>query len=403
MRPRSFRRAVASVAQTVAPAASGLVSILAVRTAGVETWGEFVAAMIVVTLAAQVANFGSRDYLLREFSREPGAIATAWRRNVAARAWLLVPGPVVFLATGARPSVAALLMVWLMATFLVRSYDPVVAYRRAFGFALVVELAATAVTSAVVLLVGRSLTAESLIATFALVTALRAASLIARFGLARLPRLPVRVPRPDIGELRSSWPFFVLTFSGALQSRVDLYVVAALLPAAALGTYGVLTSFVLLTQSTSAALLAPIVPQLYRLPRARVFAAATRLLAIGLPVTLAAITLTWLCLEWFYEIELSSSTLAAAWAAMLPSFLYAPFAYLWFREGRPRIVIGGSLVGLVVGLAGAIALAPGLGVAGAMVAAAASQASIAGFHLIAVLRGRSRRRHQPAVELPAAP
>jgi O-antigen/teichoic acid export membrane protein len=344
--------------------------------------------MVLVTLAAQLANFGSRDHLLRTFSREPSALREAWRRNVATRAWLLIPGPVLFLAMGWSPVAASLMTVWLVSTFLTRSHDPVVVYRRAFGFALLVEVVATGATGAVVVVLGSSLTSDGLIATFALVGLLRAGWIAVRFGLAGLP---ARLTWPDVGELRRSWPFFLLTFSGAVQSRVDLYVVAALLPAAALGTYGVLTSFVLLTQSTSAGLLAPIVPQLYRLPRARVLTAAARLVVIGLPVSLASIGVTWLCLELLYGIELPTATLGAAWAAMLPSFLYAPLVYLWFRDARPNVVVAGSIVGALIGVAVAVALVPGLGIAGAMIAAATGQAAIAGFHVLAVLRSRSPR------------
>jgi O-antigen/teichoic acid export membrane protein len=387
VRRRNLARTVASAAQAVAPAASGVISLAAVRTAGVETWGGFLAAMVLVNLVAQVAAFGSREHLLRAFSRDPSGIRSAWQRNVAARAWLLLPGPCVFLAAGWSLGATALLVAWLAGVFVTRSHDPVIAYRRAFTVGLAIELGATAATTAAILALGGSLTVEALIAIHAAVAVGRAGILAAWFGVAAVPR---RLPRLDIPELRAGWRFFALTFSGAVQSRVDLYVVAALLPAAALGEYGVLTGFVAIGQSLAAAVLTPIVPALYRLPRSRVVRVAVRTVAFGVPVTLAGTGAIWLGLELLYGIDLPRLAVAAAAAAMLPCFLYTPLVYLRFRDGREDAVIAISLLGLVVSLVGTLALAPQLGIAGAMLAAAFGQVAIAGGHVILTLRPRPR-------------
>lgn len=388
MRRKQLGRTVASLARTAVPAAGAVISLLAVDAAGIATWGAFVGALVLVNLSAQVANFGSRDHLLREFSREPGAIRVAWQRNVVARAWLLPLGPVLFLASGSDLARTAAMTAWLLGLFVSQSHDAVVAYRRAFTFALSLELASVGLTSAAVLILGAALTPEDLIVVFALVAVLKAVTLAMRFRLFGPATWRLR---PDLSEFHSSWPFFLLTFSGAVQARVDLYVVALLLPAAALGAYGVLTNFVLLVQSMAGALLAPVVPSLYRLARSSVLAVAARLFAGGVPLTLVAAATTWLCLETLYGIQLAPLTLIAAWAAMLPCFLYSPLVYLCFREGRQRAVVAASLLGAGIGLMGTLLLAPRLGIAGAMVSAAVAQAAIAGFHVARVLRPSAGR------------
>jgi O-antigen/teichoic acid export membrane protein len=375
-RRRLLLRTVASVAQTGAQAASVVVSLLAVHFAGISTWGVFLGAMILVRLCAQVANFGTRDHLLGEFARDPGGMRVAWRRNVAARAWLLVLGPAVFLVAGADLPRAVAMTAWLVGLFVAQSYDSVVTYRRTFALAFRLEVGGTGLIAGLIVVRGTALTADDLILAFALVAVLKATALAVRF-----PSFRPIVGLPDIPELRRAWSFFMLTFSGAVQGRVDLYVVAVLLPPADLGAYGVLTNFVLLTQSLSGALLAPIVPLLYRLSRAGVWRSALRLFAMGVPVTLAAAALTLVCLELLYGIHPSPLTIVAAWAAMLPPFLFTPLVYYQFRRRRARLVVYGSFLGTAVSIAGTFALAPGLGIAGAMVAAALAQLSIAMFHV----------------------
>ena len=382
-RRRLLRRTATSVAQASTPLATAAISLLAVRVAGVATWGAFLAALIIVRLAAQVANFGVRDHLLRDFSRAPGSLAEAWRRNVGGRSWLLLPGPVLFVATGAPPERVAVMTAWLVAIFVAQSYDPIVAYRRAFGVTLALEVVATAVTCLAILILGGGLTADALIAVSAGVAIARAVALAARFGGLGLGRIR---PGLDLGELRAGGPFFALTFSGAIGSRVDLYVVAAVLAPAELGTYGLLTNFVLLVQSMAGALLAPIVPPLYRLARRGVVTGAVRLLAVGVPLTLLGTIGTWLCLRSLYGVEVGPVAIGAAWLAMLPCYLYLPLVYLLFREGRAGAVVAVNLLGIVVAGIGTAVLAPPLGIAGAMLAAAGAQVAIATGHVVLVLR-----------------
>jgi O-antigen/teichoic acid export membrane protein len=371
------------VVQSLVPTAGVVISLLAVQAAGVAVWGGFVAAMAVVRLWAQIVNFGARDLLVRRFSLDPARIAEVWQRNLSARLWLAVPAPLVFLALGASPQRTVLMTVWTLAIVVGQSHDALISYRRAFAFGVAVELLAVGLTCAGIVALGGGLTADHLIAVSAVAAILRAAILAARFRVLSWRLLG----RPSGAELHASLPFFALTFSGAVQSRIDLYVVAALLPAAAIGEYALLTNFVLLGQSVAVALVAPVVPSLYRLARPSVILASARLLAIGVPLSLAAAAATWVLIRSLYGVSLPSLPIVAAWSAMLPCYLYLPLVYLAFRAGRERAVLGANVLGIVVGLVGAVLLARPLGIGGAMLAAAAAQVAIAAVHVALTIRG----------------
>jgi O-antigen/teichoic acid export membrane protein len=374
---RRLTRTAAAAAQTVGvPVASVLVSLVAVRAAGVDAWGAFVGAMVLVQLCAQVADFGSRDSLVRAFSREPGGVAVAWRRAAASRVPLLIVGPVVFVAAGNDPVAIGLMLAWLLGLFVARLHDGMVAYRRAFGFALGVEVAAVAITLTSVLIEGSALSVTGLLVTFAAMAWLRAILLAWRLGVLR----PGPGWRPSRAELRRSWPFFGLTFSGALQSRVDLYVVAVLLPAPLLGTYQVLTGFVLLIQSLAGALAGPIVPALYRLRRAGVLRGTRRLGLAGLAVATAGAAGTWIAMTWLYHLDVDPATMAAAWVAMVPAFWYLSLIHLAFREGDERVVLVATCAGIAVAGVGAAVTIPAAGLTGAMAAAALAQVAILAIH-----------------------
>ena len=378
------------------PATGALVSLAAVRVAGVETWGGLVGAMLLVQLTAQIADLGSRDALVRAFSRDPASIRATWQTNVTSRAVLLALGPVAFLAAGVPPERAAWMTAWLVALYVARSHEALVAYRRRFGFAVGLELAATAATVGAVLWFGPALGVDGLVVVFAVIALGRAAATVVAFGLFRPWAWSGRF---DIAELRRCVPFFALTFSGALGSRIDLYVVAALLSAADLGRYQVLTGLVLLIQALAPAVIAPVLPVLYRAGGRIGDRIAARLIVVGVPLTASGIVGAWLVLVWLYGIELPPSVLIAAWLATLPVFAYLPLVYRAYRDGRERTVVLANVGGIGVTLFGTVMLAPTMGIGGAMLAAAAGQLTVGGVLVVA------RPRAAPSdhrVEAPSA-
>ncbi|MEO7118266.1 MAG: hypothetical protein ABIZ34_04765, partial [Candidatus Limnocylindrales bacterium] len=232
------------------PITGALVSLAAVRVAGIDAWGAFVGLLIVVQLLAQIVDWGSRDAVLRTVGTDPDGVQARWQTNFVSRFLPLLPVCLVVLAivvlAGMRLSAGTLLAaaVWLTALAVSRAFDAMIVLRRAFGLALAVEVLATAVTVGGIVVLGASRSIEALTALFA--------------GTAVLRVLMFRVlgaftgfrgqARFDRGELQRTWPFFAMTMSGAIGSRVDLYVLAAVLPLAA-GPYQVLTALLLLVQA----------------------------------------------------------------------------------------------------------------------------------------------------------
>lgn len=388
MVPRSRGlRVAASIANAVTlPVARALTSLVVVRMAGLETWGSFVGALLAVQLAASIIDWGSRDALVRSFSRAPSSMEATWRSATVTRALFLPIAPLAFLVLGFAPIDVAWMTIWLAGLFVTRMHDALVAQRRAFGFAISTEVGATAGMVAAVLVLGQGTSVGWLIALFAVGAVARAVACLVRFRMLRPSAWRGRV---DLGSLRQGWPFFALSFSGALGSRVDLYVVALLLTASDLGRYQVLTGLLLVVQSLSAAVLAPSVPALYRLSRSAVNAISVRLAGVGLALTLAGLAGMWAALRFLYQFELPATVLVLAWLATLPPWLYLVHVHLAFRAGRERLVVGANLTAIAVVVLGTLLLVPSVGLAGAVAAAALGQVSVAAVVLIGV------RRFQP--------
>ena len=114
------------------------ISLLVVRITSDTLWGEFVAVLIGVQLGGQIAAWGSREYLLRAFSRQPDQIRALWQDALGARLPLLllvVVGWILYYPAHILP-----VLLWGIAAFWYASFDPVLIYRRWFLFALGAEV-----------------------------------------------------------------------------------------------------------------------------------------------------------------------------------------------------------------------------------------------------------------------
>jgi O-antigen/teichoic acid export membrane protein len=382
------------------PLVGPLFSFLVIRLASLDLWGEFVRALIVAQLAAHIAGWGNKDYLLREFSRFPGRLAATWQRNLITRLVLLVALPVVLLALGQPPLRTVWLTVCSMGLVLDQAYDVVVLYRRAFLFSLVVEAAGLVLLGAPIVWLGRALTAEALLAVFALSNLAKAALLAWRF---RTLATPGWAGAFEPAQLRAALPFFLLGFSGLLQSRADLYTVSALLDERTIGQYQVFSNLMLYGQAVAGFILLPFVKSLYRLSYQASLRIALRLALAGLAVLALFLPVAYIALTVVYGLDLPLVMLLLGGLMIWPIFFYLPIIYALFKAEQPALVIAINVLGVAVSVLANLALLARYGLVGAAAGAAAAQWVMGLAYALAAGPGRKywNRTHVAVVsELP---
>ena len=383
------------------PLAGPLFAFLVIRFASVDLWGEFVRALIVAQLAAHIAGWGNKDYLLREFSRYPGRLAATWQKNLMTRLGLLLAVPVVLLVLGYAPARAGWLALCALGLLLDQAYDVVVLYRRAFVYALLVEVLGVALLALPILWLGPALTADTLLAVFALSNLAKAAALALRFRALATPGWAGGV---DLRQLRGALPFFLLGFSGLLQSRADLYTVSALLGERTLGQYQVFSNLMLYGQAVAGFVLLPFVKGLYRLSYQASLRLAARLSLLGLAVLALFLPAAHLTLTWLFRLDLPPLMLVFGGLSIWPIFFYLPIIYALFKAERPAAVIAINVLGVGVSVLLNLALLPRFSLVGAAAATAAAQWAMGLAYVVAAGPGRKyweQSSHAPVVsELP---
>lgn len=357
------------------PLINVLVSLLVVRLGSVALWGSFVQVMLWVQLAAMVAGWGNKEFLLRTFSRHPNAIARLWQSALATRSLLLAPVALALalILTLSRPTDAvttAAAVGWLLGLFLYQSCDVLVVYRRAFGWAMAVETTATVGMAVFILLRNDRLTVRELTLLFALATLLKAAAMLLRFRRDLRSDVTSAGPRWWPAYWREALVFFLLGFGGMLHSRIDLYSVGALLPPQEVGIYQVYTNFLLYLQSLAAFILMPFLPSLFRAGTTTLRKISQQMFLFALSIVLPALLVIDLILRFLYKIDLSYAFLILGGLYVLPLYYYISIIYELYKNNLQKIVFFVNLLGIVTKLILNLILLPRIGSIGALLSSA---------------------------------
>lgn len=380
------------------PLFSPVVALLVVRLAGGPgLWGDYVRVLVVAQLVSHVAGWGNKDYVLREFARNPAGLAAAWQTSFVTRLALLAVGGAALALAGFGLGRGLLVALLSVAFTLAQGFEVFVVYRRDFVFALGVEALTVALTAAPILIMRSALTLDTLL------LAVGAATLVKAGAYARRYRAEVG-PRGaggfDLGWLRRAWPFFLLGLSGLLQSRVDLYAVTAWLPRDQIGHYQVYTNLMIYLQSGAAFVLVPFVKSLYRLNDRALLGLALKLGLVGLAVVALGVPAAAFALRSVYALDFAPPFLLAGALFVLPIYFYLPSIYALFRVDKALWVVAANGVGIGLNLA---LNAWWLPVWGALGAAWASAATQWGLLMIYLLWSRRAGRERHALSLPDLP
>jgi O-antigen/teichoic acid export membrane protein len=347
-----------------------LISLWVVRLTSVELWGAFVELLIVAQLGAHVLAWGNKEYLLRAFSFDPAGAVRAWQSSVLTRLALFPAFALIVMLLNWSPAQTLLLVLWTLGLALCQSFEVLIVYRRAFVVSIWIEVGTIALLLAAITVLADRLTVDALLLVFACVTLGKAAALALAFRRESFAAEDsgLRWGRLDLSYFGAALPFFLLGFSGMLQSRVDLYSVSLFLPAREVGQYQVFINFLIYLQAIANFVLTPFVKSLYRLDYGAIRQTSVRLLGLGLLVVpLGLFGVDWV-LSSVYAIDVPPLFLLLGGLYVLPTYFYLPAIYSLYKADRQNIVLWVNISGAALNLLLNLFLIPRMGASGALLA-----------------------------------
>jgi O-antigen/teichoic acid export membrane protein len=348
------------------PLAALLIPWVVMRHGSKALWGDVVGVMITVQLAAHVLRWGSREMLPRLFAARPTGIPAVWTGNFITRL-LLVP-PVAIVLYFALSAHFVLGSLWLLLLFVNNSFEALAIWRKRFLHYFLIDATGLAFTFVgLVSMPGPDL--EFVLSWVIIGQAARTALLVILFykDLSPAPETGTRV------HLAEAVPFLLIALSGLLGSRIDLYVMNLTAGRETLAEYQVVQGYFVQLQALAGIIAVPFTRELYRMGKAGVAKATTKLASLGLLALFPVGLIGHLVFTRFYGFDTDWRTCLAGCLLGWPVFAYTPMVQTLYKHGKETaMVIAGSIT---AGVSAALtwSLVPRFGITGGLIAAAISQ------------------------------
>jgi O-antigen/teichoic acid export membrane protein len=350
------------------PAIAIIFSFLVIRFSDKSIWGEFVPFLLFFHLANIVTNWGSKDFLLRSFSKTPQKKVQDWQEMFVSRLpILLVAVLVAFLLF--RPQEAVYLSGCVLLAYVSNAVLPVVNDDRDYLAVIIIELIAFGVPVWFVLS-ENALNVEQLVILFTIYQLGRALLYLFRYAsFFRFKRVQFK-----LSLLLVTFPFFLLAIAGFLQSKFDLYIFERFASDVELADYQIISGFLVFSQALATMILMPYLRNIYRMKKDALQKIVRFMMIVGLPIQLASTGAIYLVLVWFFDIHSDLIQLALFFAIGYPSFAYAVHVFSSFSQQKEKQVLVVSIISAAVnGLVSLILLSLNMGITGVLIAHALSQ------------------------------
>lgn len=335
-------------------------------------WGEFMYAYFTVELMAFVANWGFKEYLLLQGSREPGKQSVYYGQTLFSRMGISAIASLVILALPLFSWEVKCLLVanGLMRVF-IGSLEFFVVLNQRFLQSFITELVAAAFFAGYVFFGTNEIpSTPGLIWVYSAYNALRAVllggfvndKLRAGFALSL-----------DFRSLRGAAPFFFAALAGFLQYRAVMYMAALLLSKEVFAHLQVSLSMVQASMIAASLLLSPFSAGIYRMDHTALARLKRTLLGAGSVLCVFTAGLIFLLMRYWLEMQVSVYAGLAIYFYILGIYVFMLDVYEMNKTGRKKDVMVYSWLMVAIDFTLSVLLIRLVGLEGAFYAMAGAQ------------------------------
>jgi len=349
-----------------------LLPFIVIHFSSKQVWGEFVSILLFILFAAACANFGSREFLLRQFSRQPGNFRRYFTLNFYARLPILLFLMVVaFFIFPLEP--AFFIGISLLGIYISQSFEAIIIFEKKFALSAILESILGILFFLTVLSLRLEISPALIMKIFAGMQLLKAIVFVYFFFDAFEKKGFVL----DFPLLKESLPFFLLMFMGFLASKNDVYLVGIFLNKAELAEYQVINSLCLFAMGTSGFFYTPFTKNIYRNDEAVIRKMKNILAFLGLIVAVVAVAVIYFVTDYYLKALVPGYFYTVTFIYIFPSFVYGIEIVKLYRYHMEMKVARYIFLGIIVSMILTTGfLYFGLGITGALMGSAAAQLAV---------------------------
>lgn len=346
-----------------------IISFAVIRIHSAAVWGGFVYFLLIANLLVTLISWGHQDYLIKTFSKTPQNIISQWTQNLIARSSIFLGCIPVLLIFTISAYEYIILLLWVFTLYIYRSYDVLIVYYRNFNITFLLE--ATGSLGLIVLITQLSdFSAFKLITFHIIINTLKIITVTFYFYATTQENIKLKL---DLKPLIGSFPFFLPSLIGFIQSRVDMFIVAFSLSKPELAKYQVLITLLSFVHQAALLIVVPYTKNIYRLPDKTINGLAKIFFQYGILVSLLAVPIVYLAVTYYYGSSLPLLTYVISFFTLLPLFYYSIKTYQWFKHNKQYSVVGINCMMALTTFLITLMLIPILGITGALIANCAAQ------------------------------
>lgn len=338
MRNKLFKIALNGLRTFVIPSTLFVISFLVVDGYGKAFWGEFIAQMLFINLTAHVLQWGNKDLLIRSFSNSPASLPKLFYSNFFTRSLFLIPAFAILLFISPNHGYFGWLVLWLTSQFIYQSAESLIVYSRRFGVQVIIDLISFSILFLFVWQINLK-APDELIFIFSIATAVKALGVL----MALFPK-PVKAS-VSFKELALGLPFFIIGFSGLIQSRVDQYIIALFCEQSVIGTYQIFLSAFILIQSFSSIIIVPFKKMLFRINAQTYNRFQLKVSLLGAVLVVAIGIIVSVILAFYYQLNIDWKFYLVGILLSYPPFVYVPIIFIYYRLKKEKEVIWVNYLG----------------------------------------------------------
>lgn len=356
-----YYKIILNIARSLAvPGFNFLIAIIGVKYLGKNNWGDFIQILLWIYFVAFIANFGNKDFLLREFSKSPASLDRTFFLNLISRSLLLTLSFILLLFFPLKTALFSILLVLLL--FIHQSLESLVIYNQKFFTQLVSEIVGFSVIIGVIFFTNEVNT-DILILSYCLAFILKIAIVLPSLKL-NFNALEFKFS-PD--QFQLTLPFFLIGLSGWLSSKIDLYLVNIMLPKTELAEYQLLITAFLLLRSLAALIIYPFTKHIYRLQRKTIKKINRILVIASAPLVIMGTLLIWFVFEKIILLNVSIDLYILGALSSLPYYFFIIDIFLFYKNKKETKVMYVNFSAAMLNFILAMLLIPNYGITGALI------------------------------------
>ena len=315
-----------------APVFNFTIAVLGIKFFGKDDWGIWINLMLWIAFVAFISNWGNREFVIRKYAGQPSQLYSIFYTNFFSRSLLLLPSILFFFFFSIQIAFYAMTLVILI--YLFSSLDSLVVYHQKFGAQLIAEIIGFVVIIGG-LWVLKKFDPLLVLQFFCLAYLLKNMILVFALNLFR-EKISFDF---SLNEISDSVPFFLIGFSGWLQSKADIYLVSYFLPNSQLSEYQLLITAFLMLRAIAAFMLIPFTKHIFRLQPQNIKNLKRLLTYSALPIVAFGTFCIYIVLEKIVGLNIDWSIYILGGLSSLPYYFFAIDIMEFYKKKEEKKVM----------------------------------------------------------------